>query len=257
MPTPWRLFNIDFSSGERDEYSESYRKRREEQISNWKKENLSSTTKDIFESKGTNVARFRQLDVTHSTRRQENADYLNIHTPAPKLQSSKKNNFEKSRKTHVASDVRKKSDKSKKPSLKSRVQKAKDNFTRNHKKFLVNAVEKCKQDQIDMHLDIPNLTSASKMSFESLSFPKQILQQLGDKNGVGHDGKLCNLEEGWLPSEDLDELTDDDSFHILPYQIKQPKTIDERKKERKLRKMEKRTDKKKFDPIVDLPYLFA
>ena len=116
----------------------------------------------------------------------------------------------------------------------------------------MNAIEKYKKDEKDIHLDIPNLKSAIKMSIDSLSFPKEILQQLGDQNGTGHNGKLCNLETGWLPRDDLDQISDDDSFHILPYQIKQPKTMDDRQKERirQLRKLEKRTEKTKFDLIL-------
>jgi len=259
MPTSWRLLNIDFSYDKRDEHSESYRKRREQQISRWRENNFSNGMNNNFVNKEKNVAISRQLNVSDKTRRQEDQNNHNNDIPVPKLKNADMYKTEKVEKTDSILDIKKKSNKIKSTRLEGRVQKAKDNFTRNHKTFLVNAIEKYKKNEKGIHLDIPNLKSAIKMSIESLSFPKDILQQLSDQNGSGHNGKLCNLEAGWLPKDDLNKNTDEDSFHILPYHIKQPKTIDERQKERirKSRKLENRIEKRKFDPVVDFSYLFA
>jgi len=259
MPTPWRLFHIDVSSDKRDEYSESYRKKREQQISKWRENNVSNGINNNFVNIEPSAAKSRQLNKANIRHRQENTNAIKNDNPAPKLKSSETYKTEKKEKKYTTLDVRMKSNKNGNATLQSRVQKAKDNFTRNHKKFLVNAIEQYKQDEKDVHLDIPNLKSAIKTSIESLSFPKEILQQLGDQNGSGYNGKLCNLEAGWLPRDDLEKISDDDSFHILPCQIKQPKTMDERQKERitQLKTFNKRTEKTKFDPVVDFPYLFA
>jgi hypothetical protein len=259
MPTPWRLLHIDIPSTKSDEYSESYRKKREQQISKWRENNFSSGINNNFVNTEKDAAQLRQLNMANETRRREKTINITNDIPAPKLKSFETYKTEKKEKTNKILSIRKKSNKNRNATLQNRVQKAKDNFTRNHKTFLVNAIEKYKPDEKDIHLDIPNLNSATKMSYESLSFPKEILQQLGDQNGSDHNGKLCNLEAGWLPRDDLDQISDDDSFHILPYHIKQPKTMDERQKERikQLKKLEKRTEKKKFDPAVDFSYLFA
>ena len=142
----------------------------------------------------------------------------------------------------------------------SRVQKAKENFVSKNRKFLVDAIQNYKKEEQGIHLDIPNLNGAIRMSIESLSFPKDILKQLGDQNGSGRNGKLCNLEAGWLPKKDLDLISEEYCHHILPDQIKQPKTMDERKKERQAHSKEIEMlldEKRRFDPTVALSYLFS
>merc|ERR1712088_1059757 len=127
----------------------------------------------------------------------------------------------------------------------SRVQKAKEKFDRDNKKFLEKAIKQYNEKEKDIHLDIPNLQSAIKMSIDSLTFPTELLKKLRDQNGSGRNGKLCNLEAGWLPKQESNHIPEDYEHHILPRHIKQPKTINQRQKER--------ISKKKSDPTNDLP----
>jgi hypothetical protein len=261
MPTPWKLFKIDFLNGELSADSSPYRKKREQQITRWRENNFSDGIKTDFVDKVGDAAIIRQLREIDKTSKQKDVKERPDNVAANKFKINKMSEKYKTAKVEIIdkrSFPQKKNHKLKSVSSSSRVQKAKENFTRNNKHFLNNAIEKYKKNERDIHLDIPNLKIAIEKSIESLSFPKEILDQLRDQNGSGSNGRLCNLEAGWLPKSDLYHIPDDYSHHILPYNIKIPKTIDERQKERMTNsnKTESLTEHKKFDPVIDLPYLF-
>merc|ERR1712018_352752 len=186
-----------------------------------------------------------------SNKQNENNKTLKQAHEEPKFRKSltKNSTFEKRRKKTSKkdkhSDKGKKLNRTKTSPQSSRVQKAKEKFDRDNKKFLEKAIKQYNEKEKDIHLDIPNLQSAIKMSIDSLTFPTELLKKLRDQNGSGRNGKLCNLEAGWLPKPNSKHTPDDYQHHILPRHIKQPKTIDQRQKER--------ISKKQSNPANDLP----
>jgi len=254
MPTPWKLFKIDsVDEGVLNQPSSSYREKRQEQLHLWKENNFSSSFYNIVSTKDKNEA---------AVSKQRNETIKKAPDELKFKKSSKYSNSER-RKTEIHkkekhSDKSKKLQRTKLSSESSRVQKAKEKFDRDNKKFLENAIKKYNEKEKDIHLDIPNLQSAIKMSIDSLTFPTELLKELRDQNGSGRNGKLCNLEAGWLPKPESNHIPDDYEHHILPWHIKQPKTINQRQEER-IRAMRKSREEKGLDPVTNLPlpYLFA
>ena len=261
MVSSWKLRKIDLFTFGPDSSTEltTYRKQREKQITKWRENNYCDVNNCNID---------------------ENSNYVTMPQQAREINTNNKfgndrencsRSFREERRIEIApGKMEDENRKFKHPNLgvfekrkahvRSRVQKAKENFVSKNRKFLVDAIQNYKKEEKGIHLDIPNLNGAIRMSIESLSFPKDILKQLGDQNGSGRNGKLCNLEAGWLPKKDLDLISDEYCHHILPDQIKQPKSMDERKKERQAHSKEIETllvEKRRFDPTVALSYLFS
>lgn len=250
MQTRWKLFKIDdVSDGESNQCSSSYRKKRQQQLLLWKENNFTSDFNSNFPTKDINEFSKDSKDIINNKSCKQAPDDYKRNSTSTKLSNSERPKTEKS------GILQKYAEKKKKVCQKnrehSRVQKAKEKFDRNNKKFLEKAIKQYNEKEKDIHLDIPNLQSAIKMSIDSLTFPTELLKELRDQNGSGRNGKLCNLEAGWLPKPQSKHTPDDYEHHILPRHIKQPKTIDQRQKER--------INKKQSNPANDLPlpYLFT
>ena len=257
MIVPWRLLEIDFVGGDFSEYSaSSYSKLRKDQLHKWRENNYSDSITYAYVDMEHDVSIQQQLKETNHPCKHEG---IEDHTEIVSNTISIVTKTERKLKTKKIFRDRKKRSNNPLSLFQSRAQKAKENFTKNNKKFLLNAIEEYKKHEKDIQLNIPNIKAAIQLAIESLSFPKDILQELRRQNGSGCNGKLCNLEAGWQPMYHVDYIPDDRKYHILPYHIKETKTMDERRKERKenLKRLKKGSDKSIFDPIVALPYLFS
>jgi len=250
MPTRWKLFKIDdVSDGESNPCSSPYRKKRQQQLLLWKENNFTCDFNSNLPTKDTNESPEGNKDIINNKTCKQAPDDYQRNSTSTKLSNSERPKTEKSGIMQKYAEKKKKV--LQKQGEHSRVQKAKEKFDRDNKKFLQKAIKQYNEKEKDIHLDIPNLQSAIKMSIDSLTFPTELLKELRDQNGSGRNGKLCNLEAGWLPKPQSIQILDDYEHHILPRHIKQPKTIDQRQKER--------ISKKKSDPAnaLPLPYLFT
>jgi len=259
MPTTWKLFKIDcVSADESNRSSSSYRKRRQDQLLLWKENNFARNFNNNLPTTEKN-----EVVVYSNKQNEDNKTHKQAHEEPKIKKSFTKYSTSEKRKTETSkkdkhSDKGKKLHRTKTSPQSSRVQKAKEKFDRDNKKFLEKAIKQYNEKEKDIHLDIPNLQSAIKMSIDSLTFPTELLKKLRDQNGSGRNGKLCNLEAGWLPKPESNHIPEDYEHHILPRHIKQPKTINQRQEERK-RAMRKIAEDKGLDPVTNqpLPYLFA
>ena len=261
MVSSWKLRKIDLFTFCPDSSTEltTYRKQREKQITKWRENNYCDVNNCNIDENSNYVTMPQQVREINTNNKfgndRENCSRSFCNERRKEIAPGKMEDENRKFK-HPNLGVFEK----RKAHVRSRVQKAKENFVSKNRKFLVDAIQNYKKEEQGIHLDIPNLNGAIRMSIESLSFPKDILKQLGDQNGSGRNGKLCNLEAGWLPKKDLDLISDEYCHHILPDQIKQPKSMDERKKERQAhsKEIEKlHIEKQIFDPTVALSYLFS
>jgi len=258
MPTPWKLFKIDrVSEGDFDRSSSSYRKRRQKQLLLWKENNVTNTFNNNLLGKIKNETIESNKGKSNDESHKEDPEEDEFKRPLPKESSPEKRKTEKSLKEKYAEKTQK-LHRTKISPESSRVQKAKERIARERKEYLEKAIKQYNEKEKDVDPDIPNLTSAIKMSIDSLTFPTDLLKQLRDQNGSGRNGKLCNLEAGWLPKPQSTHIPDYYEHHILPRHIKQPKTIDQRQEER-LKTLRKIAEEKGLDPVTNqpLPYLFV
>jgi len=249
MPTQWKLFKIDdVSDGEFNPCSSSYRKKRQKQLLLWKENNFTSDLNSNLSTVKNNESIACNKDKINREECKDVPDDNQPKSTSTKHSKSERTKAERSRIMQKYADKKKKVYQNKKEH--NRVQKAKEKFDRDNKKFLEKAIKQY-NEKPTFQSDIPNLQSAIKMSIDSLTFPTELLKELGDQNGSGRNGKLCNLEAGWLPKPQSNHIPGDGEHHLLPRHIKQPKTIDQRQKER--------ISKKKLEPAnnLPLPYLFA
>ena len=258
MPTPWKLFKIDcVNEGEFNQSLSSYRKRRQKQLLLWEENNITSTFNNNLPGKIKKETTVSNKEKSNNESYKEDSKEDEFRRPKPKESSSEKKKTEKTLKEKYAEKTQK-LHRTKISPESSRVQKAKERIARERKEYIEKAIKQYNEKEKDVDPDIPNLTSAIKMSIDSLTFPTDLLKQLRDQNGSGRNGKLCNLEAGWLPKPQSTHIPDYYEHHILPRHIKQPKTIDQRQEER-LRTLRKIAEEKGLDPVTNqpLPYLFV
>ena len=179
MVSSWKLRKIDFFTFGPDSSTESstYREQREKQITKWRENNYCDIINCNIDENANYVTMPQQVKETNTNTKfgndRENCsssfcEKRRIEIAPGKMEDENRKFkhpnlgvFEK-RKAHV----------------RSRVQKAKENFVSKNRKFLVDAIQNYKKEEKGIHLDIPNLNGAIRMSIESLSFPKDILTDL-------------------------------------------------------------------------------
>ena len=251
MPVPWRLIKIDTSQ---DTHSPSYRNKRETQISRWKKKHTSNNVSNSIAHKEDDIVIHHHNKETNKCTIEGNTDKDKKEINKDIFKKPREHENKRQNNKKFSLDHNRRKGKVERVFLNGRVEKAKDIFTREHKKFLEDAIQKYKEYGKDAYCYIPDIKAAIQMSIDSLTFPKQELEMLGD----GENGKLCDLEPGWSPSVTLDHVPDIYTHPTLPNHIKQPKTIGEREKERIFKaKQGSEQVKRQFDPVIDLSYLFS